>query len=238
MASGTNAARGHGRPVRRGATSSAGRRPLGDDELVIDLEPEASAERSAWLAPAGPADGPGDGRAVVQGIGQAVDLEPTRLGAVTERAVVAVRGFVDDGGVSASGWAPSIEPVRDVGTVVMTHYLLGPPEELLAAIDRFFVERHGRCRSLWGSVRLAPAVVDRPVLAAWRGQLRMCTSTRPIPFELDAERWRSVGLMVTLRPVRPHGRRIGAHRRWAWFHTGHGVLEQVRRAVEDPVAAC
>jgi hypothetical protein len=161
------------------------------------------------------------------------------LAAVTGRAVHAVRDFVDqDAAAGGAGWAPSTEPGHGVDSVVMTHYLLGPPDDLATAIDRFFADRRGRCRTLWGSVRLAPAEVDRPVVAAWAGQLRLRTSLAPIPFELDAERWRSIGLMLTMRPVRPHGRRIGAHRRWAWFHTGHGVLEQVRLAVEDPSSTC
>ena len=160
-----------------------------------------------------------------------MEIAPSALSAVTGRAVLAVKGLVEANGAGEPGWAPSAEPVREVGSVLMTHYLLGPPDELARAVARFWEERNGRARSLWGSVRLGPAALDRPVVRGWRGHMRLRTSPVAIPVELDVERWRSVGLMVTLRPARNHAR-IGAHRRWAWFATGHAILEQMRLAVE------
>ena len=109
--------------------------------------------------------------------------------------------------------------------------LLGPPDELARRVALFWGDRNGRARSLWGTVRLRPATLDHPVVQSWRGHVRLRTSLVPIPVDLEVERWRSIGLMITLRPTHTHGR-IGAHRRWAWFSTGHGVLEQVRVAVE------
>jgi hypothetical protein len=187
-----------------------------DDVVVIDLV----------------ADDPDDRSSVDPGL--AVALDPSPLSVATERAVDAVRQLVGPG-AGATGWAVSTEPGREAATnTVLVHHLLGPPNELAPAVARFLADRGGRVRSLWGTATLAPAESDRPVLCAWRGRLRLRTSFARIPFELEAEAWRSVGLVLTLRPARARDRRIGAHRRWAWFHTGHGVLEQVRRAVEDP----
>jgi hypothetical protein len=203
------------------------KRPVVDDqELVVEVVLDRSA-----VAP-GELGTPGE---------QAVQLDPNRLAAATERALHAVRGFVEPNG-GGPGWAPVVEPTREVGGVLITHHLLGSPDELVEAFARFWHDRRGCCKTFWGTVRLAPAEVDRPVLAAWRGRLRMRTSPVPIRVELDVERWRSIGLIVTMRPVRSRAggsgaRRIGAHRRWAWFLAGHGVLEQVRQAVEAPTNA-
>lgn len=200
-------------------------RPLDDAPLVIELEPDDGSRGTssfefgaAWPGDTTPTD-------------LTVDLEPSAISAATSRAVLAVKGLVEANGVGEPGWAPSSEPVREVASVLMTHYLLGPPDELARAVARFWGERNGRARSLWGSVRLRSEPLDRPVVQGWRGHMRLRTSPVAIPVELDVERWRSVGLMVTLRPARLHAR-IGAHRRWAWFATGHGVLEQMRLAAE------
>ena len=197
------------------------RRSPGDQDLVIELEPD---EGSA----------PGPDAALAAGSLRSdltVEIAPSALTAATGRAVQAVKELVEAGDGGELGRAPMSELTRDRASVLMTHYLLGPPDELARRVAVFWGDRNGRARSLWGTVCLRPATLDHPVVQGWRGHVRLRTSLVPIPVDLEVERWRSIGLMITLRPTHTHGR-IGAHRRWAWFSTGHGVLEQVRVAVE------
>jgi hypothetical protein len=157
------------------------------------------------------------------------------------RAAHTVATWVEDAidGDSPEFSAPTTldtRPPRD--NLLVVHRLLGNPDRLLVEFTHFWGRTGGRLRSPLGTLRAVRVdAAEAGPMALLRGQVRLHTSFVPIPVELEIERWGTVGLVVFLRPVRHLVAHIGPHRRWAWFVVGHSVLEQIRRAIEQPRAS-
>jgi hypothetical protein len=150
------------------------------------------------------------------------------------RAAAKVGELVDGDGELAPASAVTTDG-RDIDDVLVEHRVLGDQRVLLQAFDARWGAQPSRTRVALGTLQLRPAdpVGNDPCSRVLRGHLHLRISFVRIPVELEVEPWHTYGLVLHLRPVRHSAGHIGWHRRWAWFATGHRLLDQMRRTMED-----
>lgn len=131
--------------------------------------------------------------------------------------------------------------------VLVVHRVVGPPAALLADVDAWFA-RSRRTKVVSGAFRWSgeagsgtapqPGGGSRPAeqLRRLDGRFRARWWPVAVALELDVQAWSTIGLVLTLRPLRRGKARLRRFRRRAWFAGGHDLLDRLRASLGAAIA--